>query len=142
MRGDDIVSDYGRHERDVLSGGAGFDKLSYAHSADGDLTVTLDGVANDGLPGENDNIPTDFEHISLGDGDDTFVGNDLPATVFGGGGNDSITGGGGRDRLHGQFGEDVFHTSDGRTDWVWGGNGQDEATDRDPIDRVRHVELL
>jgi Ca2+-binding RTX toxin-like protein len=140
--GNDYLLDDGLNERDRFSGGRGVDELWYLHQTQPDLTLTLDGIANDGMGGEHENIPSDFERITLGAGDDTFVGDDRPTTVFGGKGADLITGGGGRDDLYGQIGEDVFHTLDGYVDRIWGGNGEDDATDRDPNDRVRQVEAL
>lgn len=35
-----------------------------------------------------------------------------------------------------------FHAMDGSADRIWGGNGVDTATDRDPIDRLHHVEAF
>jgi Ca2+-binding RTX toxin-like protein len=140
--GDDALLDDGLDEHDRFSGGSGFDRLFYQHRLEAGLTLTLDGIANDGTPGENENIPSDFEYIGLGDGDDIFVGDGRPTTVLGGRGDDEITGGAGRDRLYGGIGEDVFHTADGHVDWIWGRNAEDDAIDRDPIDRVREVEKL
>lgn len=140
--GDDLLIDDGLNERDSFSGGRGVDELWYLHQLEPDLRLTLDGIANDGMVGENENIPSDFERITLGDGDDTFVGDDRPTTVFTGKGDDELTGGAGRDRLYGEIGEDVFHTTDGHVDRIWGGNGEDDATDRDLIDHVRDVEIL
>lgn len=140
--GDDLVIDDGLAERDRFSGGRGVDELWYVRHFHPSLRLSLDGVANDGVRGEDENIPSDFEHITLGDGNDTFVGDDRSTTVFAGRGDDEVTGGGGRDRLYGEIGDDKFHTTDGHIDRILGGNGEDDATDRDAIDRVREVERL
>lgn len=71
--------------------------------------------------------------IVLGDGNDTFLGTDLPDAVFGGRGNDTIfglggsdllIGGGGSDTLSGGDGDDVLIGLGGR-DVLVGGRGAD-----------------
>ena len=59
---------------DALSGGTGFDRVSYNVSAD--LTLTLDGVANDGdtVAAEGDNIGASIEDVRGGSGNDTISG--------------------------------------------------------------------
>ncbi|UUY05701.1 hypothetical protein LRS13_09325 [Svornostia abyssi] len=99
---------------DVIDGGAGFD------NTDGDwmvesgkfqpmITVSLDGTANDGRPGENDNV-TGLEKIYL----------NAPATLIGGNDADEFT---------------VFNTSDGSTKMV-GNGGNDKLTSFDHADEV------
>ncbi|MGK2939419.1 MAG: calcium-binding protein [Solirubrobacteraceae bacterium] len=99
---------------DVIDGGAGFD------NTDGDwmvesgksqpmITVSLDGAANDGRPGENDNA-TGLEKIYL----------NAPATLIGGNDADEFT---------------VFNTSDGSTRLV-GNGGNDKLTSFDHPDEV------
>ena len=59
---------------DVMSGGAGGDTADYsARSAP--VQIDLDGVADDGEPGERDNVNADVEHVSGGAGADRIVGN-------------------------------------------------------------------
>lgn len=99
---------------DVIDGGAGYDQT------DGDwmvesgkfqptITVSLDGAANDGRPGENDNV-TGLEKIYL----------NAPATLIGGNDADEFT---------------VFNTSDGSTKMV-GNGGNDKLTSFDHADEV------
>jgi Ca2+-binding RTX toxin-like protein len=128
---------------DVFSGGAGSDEFVYGgDQVFGRYSVSLDGRANDGEPGEGDDVASDFERVRGSRGPDTLVGDDHKNTFFGGPGDDDITGAGRRDRLFGGPGEDVFHTTDGRVDRIWGGKQEDTATDRDGTDRVRDVEIL
>jgi M6 family metalloprotease-like protein len=49
---------------DHIAGGAGDDTVDYSHRT-GTVAVTLDGVANDGAPGEQDNVLADVEHVLL-----------------------------------------------------------------------------
>lgn len=65
------------------------------------MNVSLDGVANDGEPGEGDNNAADVEQIIGGRGNDTLRGNDLANTLRGDGGNNSLIGGLGDDLLVG-----------------------------------------
>ena len=62
------------------------------------VNVSLDGVANDGTPGENDVINNlDIENLTGGAGADTLTGNAGPNTLIGGLGADTLVGGGGTD---------------------------------------------
>jgi hypothetical protein len=54
---------------DVLDGGPGRDDTSYSRTAP--VTITLDGVANDGEAGEADNVQV--EDVFTGDGNDTIT---------------------------------------------------------------------
>ncbi|HZO36376.1 MAG TPA: calcium-binding protein [Solirubrobacteraceae bacterium] len=101
--GDDLIS--GGEGTDVLSGYEGYDVIDYSDHTD-PVSVTLDGVANDGIAGQHENIGTDFEEIWGGDGDDYLAGslfNPSPGyysvdNVFDGGpGADTIVGGAGFD---------------------------------------------
>jgi len=93
-----------------LDGGAGPDRLegdravaTYATRATG-VVVTLDGVANDGAPGEGDDVET---HAVLGgDGADELTGGDGADELSGHGGDDVLRGGGGDDMLRGESGAD------------------------------------
>src|SRR5262249_47561919 len=66
---------------DTLNGGKGADTLTGASGNDtatyddrsGPVTVTAEGVANDGAPGENDNITTTIENLIGGAGADSLV---------------------------------------------------------------------
>jgi Ca2+-binding RTX toxin-like protein len=66
--GDDTLISPG--PSDDLRGGDGNDIADYAARTDGPITVTRDNLANDGAPGENDNVRDDIETV-LGADDDT-----------------------------------------------------------------------
>ena len=75
--------------KDVASGGDGTDTADYSNYAD-PVTVTLDDVANDGAPGEADNIKTDVENVLGGENDDVLVGSAVSNLLDGRGGDDQI----------------------------------------------------
>ena len=140
--GDDAVDGDGYEDpgSDVIDGGAGYDYFE-GWSQPEDLqrqptvTLTLDGAANDGRPGENDNVTDveDFQMYVVGsftgsDGPEKFViynpGNTGPSNLIGRGGddelvghdfNDNVDGGAGNDHVEGGLGNDT----------VTGGPGQD-----------------
>ncbi|MEI2713994.1 MAG: calcium-binding protein [Nocardioides sp.] len=128
--GDDLM--YGGLGADVFNGGAGVDTVDYDNAYDFNVTrvfnASLDGIANDGVSGEGDNIGADggVENLFI-DAYGTFnpmtvVGNDAANTITGApsgtvsvdlrGGNDSFVGG----------------ASDGGTISVVGGAGDDRIT--------------
>jgi Ca2+-binding RTX toxin-like protein len=125
---------------DLVDGGPGYDYVDgWNIPSDLDqqppVDITLDGVANDGRPGENDNVigVEDFKMYVVGsfvgtDAPEKIVlanpGNDGPSTIIGRGGddqlvahdfNDTVDGGAGNDQVEGGLGNDV----------VTGGPGQD-----------------
>jgi Ca2+-binding RTX toxin-like protein len=134
LRGDDPSGVFA----DVLDGGAGDDELLDDYntgdpSAAGAVTITLDGVADDGRAGERDDI-LGVETFSVG-AIGTFAGDDAdnaffapedgpPAHLMGRGGNDVLTGtdshgdvvdgGTGDDTLSGGFGNDTVVGGPGR----------------------------
>ena len=87
--GDDSVSG-GKEEpetnaADVVDGGPGFDSIpdvdaDYNRGYDDDVSVTLDGVANDGEAGENDNV-IGVEKLLVSAGHATIVGSDAAERV-------------------------------------------------------------
>ena len=82
---------------DHFTGGAGtFDRIEYAGRSE-NLSLTFDGVVNDGAPGENDDIEADVEGVVGGDGDDLIVGNGGDNLASGGPGNDTFRMGAGTD---------------------------------------------
>ncbi len=117
---------------DVIDGGGGFDKVDewvdFNGSTHPTVSLTLDNVANDGRPGENDNLIGIEDITSHASG--TFVGGEAaekiivwanvatgPSTIRGNGGNDelggldqdeTIDGGAGSDRITGGFGNDTL----------------------------------
>lgn len=124
---------------DLVDGGAGDDMVEdwWAASPTERLLkvdVTLDGVANDGRPGEQDNVIS-VETIrsfaagafSMGDGPDRvelYAATDLgPSSANGNGGDDvliagngvqTLDGGAGNDQLEGGFGSDTITGGPGR----------------------------
>ena len=90
------------------------------------LTISLDGVANDGASGENDVLGTDIENLIGGTGNDTISGDTNNNTLTGGGGSDSIFGNDGDDSIDGGAANDTLNgglgadslTGGGGTDWV------------------------
>src|SRR5205823_13187841 len=111
MDQDDVLE--GGPGTDLIDGGNGNDTVTYAdHTAP--LTVSLDDVANDGQPGENDNA-RDIQNVIGGTGNETLNGNALHNVPRRRAGND---------RLFGLDGNDTLIGSEG-TDFADGGNGTD-----------------
>jgi hypothetical protein len=61
-------------DADTFNGGTGRDEVSYSAATLG-VNVDLDGNADDGRPGEIDNVRIDVEDITGGDAADDLVGN-------------------------------------------------------------------
>ncbi len=155
IAGDGSDSVDGGAGADVLSGGAGaFDTLSF--NGDNAVSLTPDGVANDGAVNEHDNIDDSFEIITgtagndylvtnnstgaaingMG-GDDTIFGGPGPDGLYGGDGRDHLYGGGGADRLEGGGGSDWLHADgDGVKDTLVGGHDPQDRLYKDDIDVV------
>jgi Ca2+-binding RTX toxin-like protein len=108
---------------DAITGGAGADVVGYLE-AEEDLTISLDGQANDGVSGEGDNVAADVETVIASDGDDTLIGSAGADNLEGGYGNDTITGGPGDDALSGDMGDDRVSGEDGN-DRLEGSGGSD-----------------
>jgi Ca2+-binding RTX toxin-like protein len=140
---DTIYGDhYNEPATDTIDGGSGFDHMEADYVIPGNdfnppVAISFDGVANDGRPGENDNIigvekldasvagtftgsagaddffvKADFnEAVStingLG-GNDKLVGHDHSETIDGGPGDDIVEGGLNDDRLTGGPGKDTI----------------------------------
>jgi RTX calcium-binding nonapeptide repeat (4 copies) len=143
--GDDEM--FGDHYKgpgaDLIDGGPGTDTTSEWSIPDQldrqpRVNVTLDGVANDGRPGEGDNVvgverldmyvvgdftgsegPDQVKLVNPGNqgpssligrgGDDVLVGYDFDDTVDGGAGNDTVEGGRGNDTVTGGPGRDTIY---------------------------------
>lgn len=101
---------------DTYIGGPGEDRFSY-WTRSAPVSVTLDGIANDGEAGEGDNIHPDVDEVGGGSGDDILIGSDGDDYLWGSDGNDTIRGLGGNDKLQGNDGDDL----------VDGGPGNDEV---------------
>jgi hypothetical protein len=121
------------HGRDTYIGGGGNDSVTYEGRSE-NLSLSVDGVANDGAAGEGDNIGADIGTVIGGHGSDVMTGNDR-RNVFGGGeGDDVLTGGGSDDQLHGGPGNDRVFGEDGQ-DIVAGGDGDDYIVGGPGVDR-------
>jgi RTX calcium-binding nonapeptide repeat (4 copies) len=139
---------YDKPGTDSIDGGAGFDKVD-DYIIPGDdfnprVAISFDGVANDGRPGENDNL-VGVEKLdssaagsftgSAGDDDFFVMADDAPgsSTITGAAGNDRLTGhdqeetidgGPGNDRVEGGYNNDTLTGGPGR-DTIFG----DSTTD-------------
>lgn len=119
---------------DTQIGGPGTDRLRLS-GHNGGMTISIDGQANDGTPGEGDNIGSDIEQIDGTKGDDFFTGSTGVDTFDGDSGNDEIRGAGGNDDLYGGGGDDkVF--GDAGSDKVQGANGADTVDGGPGTDQI------
>ena len=117
---------------DSIAGGAGIDTLDYGSRSIG-VTVSWDGVANDGQPGEGDLVRSDLENVIGGVGNDVLGGSLSANRLTGGGGDDALSGGAALDWLLGGAGNDVLDggsgddrlNGDGGNDVLRGGFGSD-----------------
>lgn len=124
---------------DVLIGGGGLDRVTYARQTAG-VVVTIDDKADDGVPGEGDDVRTDVENVtaeqSCNDVVNQVTGSEGPNDIEvdgvarGQGGDDTLSGSGtldggaGNDQLVGFRGNDVLVGGDG-DDYLEGGFGDD-----------------
>jgi Ca2+-binding RTX toxin-like protein len=117
--GDDAL--VGGPRTDLLTGGGGTDELiGYGGHDRADyrdhwspVTVSLDGVANDGVPGEGDNVHPTIEEVRGGLSPDHLIGGPGPDRLLGGPGGDTLDGLGGGDALTGGPGDDILNGGDG-----------------------------
>jgi hypothetical protein len=121
---DSLVSgDFGSSlESDVLIGGSGLDTADYS-SYSNPLRLSLDGLANDGALGENDNL-REIENMTGGYRNDSLKGNSSNNLIVGGGGDDTISAGAGSDKIYGGNGDDKLTGGTG-LDRVFGESGDD-----------------
>jgi Ca2+-binding RTX toxin-like protein len=125
---------------DTIDLGNGIDQVEYQNNVDGSpypVSVTLDGAANDGGSGENDNVAT--EDVAIDCCDDqagaTLVGDAGTNVLDGSAAGDTIDGGGGNDFLYANDGDDTINANDGFADRVDCGRGNDVAN-VDEFDQV------
>jgi Ca2+-binding RTX toxin-like protein len=107
-RGDDHL--VGGGDADVLDGGDGRDDADYTQATAG-VQATLDGVANDGVAGEGDDVQATIEVIEGGPFGDRLVGDESNERLIGNGGDDTIDGGLGADEIFGGSGSDTVDYS-------------------------------
>ena len=138
--GDDLLAPdgYEHANADVVDGGPGFDRIEGDYSSrfsdtDPPVAITFGGGADDGRPGEGDDLRSvEKVWLSVGgsftgtDGADEFrlsqVG--TPSTMVGAGGDDRLRSGDGPDRLDGGAGNDSIDGGFG-DDVLVGGPGRD-----------------
>jgi hypothetical protein len=106
---------------DFLDGGPGTGDTADYSSRDAALSLTLDGVDNDGAVGEQDQLWA-VENLVGGSGDDYISGNAS---------SNRLTGGPGADGLYGWGGPDFIDSRDWQTDYLYCGDALDEALDDD-----------
>jgi Ca2+-binding RTX toxin-like protein len=133
--GDDFM--HGGFGNDGITGGGGTDTVDY-HDATIPVSVTPNGLADDGRVSEGDNVGADVESLIGGLDDDTLVANGGNGILEGNGGTDTLDGGLGADILIGGPGRDVadYRNHPGPVDVnlaVAGGDGMaDEGDDIQP----------
>ena len=127
-------------------------QLDYS-AAGYDLRLSLDGVANDGGPGENDQI-VNADYVVGGSGDDTITdpesqagelaglagddeltGGTLGDVLYGGDGDDRLRGKGGNDELYGDYARTGEADNPGDDD-LRGGAGNDDLDGDQGSDRL------
>jgi Ca2+-binding RTX toxin-like protein len=121
---------------DTMRGGMGSDTVTYASRTNG-VVANLDGLKNDGEPGELDVIDPTIEHLIGGAGNDQLTGKANANVLTGNAGADTLYGAAGDDTLYGNDGADYLYGDDGNdslfggannpgtTDILHGGNGND-----------------
>lgn len=115
---------------DTYNGGTGTDQVRYLDRPA--VKVSLDGVANDGVAGENDSLigienlwGSSHNDVLIGDANANRIeGQDGNDRIQGLGGNDTVLGGGGEDRVEGGDGADRLLGGD-YPDVLIGGAGAD-----------------
>ncbi|HEX8647421.1 MAG TPA: PASTA domain-containing protein [Thermoleophilaceae bacterium] len=153
--GNDLVAGDGHNVetgRDVIDGGAGYDRIESEwadrqESTQEPLHVTLAGGADDGRPGEGDdvrgvedlylNIPGDY---TGSDGPDKFQIHQItaPSTIRGGGGDDELDMSDGADQLDGGTGNDMLDGGFG-DDRIVGGPGADQIHGDTPAGECSYI---
>lgn len=113
---------------DVLSGGAGKDTADYGYET-APVNLSIDGIANDGRAGEQDNISLDIENLVGGSGNDTLTGSSGANKLTGGTGNDLLLGGAGNDVLDGGLGNDTCTGGAGADQLIFRGSANADALD-------------
>jgi Ca2+-binding RTX toxin-like protein len=127
---------FGEAGDDLLDGGVGQDDLFGGSDRDladyslrtSPIVASLDGVANDGVPGENDFIANDVEGIQGGSGKDTLYAAFLTSSILKGGpGDDTLVGFAGADLVMGEAGSDLLRPGFSM-DNVYGGSDRDTVS--------------
>ena len=103
--GDDLLE--GNGGDDSLNGDAGADTIRGGPGSDtfstgvvsADVTIVPDDRANDGAPGEGDDVGSDVENFQTSSGDDSITGTDAANRIDSGAGDDTVLAGGGDDDI-------------------------------------------
>lgn len=111
---------------DLISGGTGRDTVSYDESPQA-VAVSLNGVADDGQPGEGDNVLDDLEIVIGSPANDTLIAGPFAVELHGGPGDDTLIGSPQADLLVGGDGNDTLDGAGG-PDVLAGGDGLDTVT--------------
>ena len=122
--------DPAEHDRIVVVGGSGDDKITVDEGVTADLML-VGGAGDDTIVGGNGgNI------VVGGDGDDNIEGGANGDLIIGGTGDDVVYGAGGADTVVGDTGRDSLYGGGGR-DCIVGGDGDDYIDGGRGIDRLR-----
>lgn len=131
----------------TVDGGPGADLLdvtgsqgaavTYADHTDG-VTVRLNGIADDGAPGEGDNVIGPVTGITGGSGNDDLQAGEHASGLFGGVGDDTLTGSPEGDTINAGDGNDTVAGGDG-DDHLTGGAGADDLGGGDGFDEASYV---
>jgi hypothetical protein len=130
--GDDSLSAESLQDQaDVYIGGNGFDSIggnvgtgNDFSEPNVDMAVSLNGAADDGGPGEGDNVMPDVERVKALGRNVTMIGSDGANELIATGNSSTIRGLGGDDRLIGADGADSLEGGEG-ADYLEGGFGPD-----------------
>jgi hypothetical protein len=102
-------------------GDTGEDVVEYDRSTP--VAVSIGDGANDGAPGEHDDVQGDIEDVTGGSAGDTLIGDAADNVLVGGDGDDTVSGGAGNDVL---IGDRNVLAGGGGNDSLDGGDGNDE----------------
>jgi hypothetical protein len=147
LNGNDVIAGRGGNDTidegsapsgaDTISGADGIDRISYGTRTSG-VSVSLDGVRNDGATGENDNLGASVDNVTGTNFRDVLTGNDETNAIDAFGGNDTIDGRGGNDTLSAGTGNNGV-TGGAGNDVVFARNNAidniDCGTETDTLDR-------
>src|SRR5919202_310640 len=123
--GNDVLLDPVLSPGTVFDGDLGVDRTDYSARVES-VSVSMNGVADDGAAGEGDDIAGD--EVVGGAGDDTIGGDTRANSLVGGAGADQLIGGAGADLLVGGPGPDAISGGDGN-DTISAADGVAETID-------------
>lgn len=128
---------------DYISGGPGIDWATYIAKTDGGVTVTLDGLDNDGKTNANerDNVLPDVEDLTGTRFDDVLYGSNGENYLFGTWGSDALIGLGGNDSLYGEDGYDALSGGLGQ-DSLYGGADNDSLYQQFGTSTTADIDLV